>query len=120
MDKINSADALTFQAEKFLRENGDKIPADIKGEVESNCNLLKEAVKSQNIPDIDRYSEALNKAFEKMYQASAGAQQGGPQGGPQGPFGGGQGPFGGGPQGGPFGGGQPGGNPGGDQGPDEQ
>ncbi len=120
IDKINSADALTFQAEKFLRENGDKIPADIKGEVESNCNLLKEAVKSQNIPDIDRYSEALNKAFEKMYQASAGAQQGGPQGGPQGPFGGGQGPFGGGPQGGPFGGGQPGGNPGGDQGPDEQ
>ena len=112
VDKINNADALTFQAEKFLKENGDKIPADVKGEVESNCNLLKEAVKSQNMADIERYSDALNKAFEKMYQAGAGAQQGGPQGGPQGPFGGG-------PQG-PFGGGQPGGNPGGDQGPDEQ
>ena len=109
VDKINNADALTFQAEKFLKENGDKVPADIKSEVESNCNLLKEAVKSQNLADIDRYSEALNKAFEKMYQAGAGAQQGGPQG-----------PFQGGPQG-PFnGGGQPGGNPGGDQGPDEQ
>ena len=97
-DKINNADSLTFQAEKFLRENGDKIPADIKGEVESNMNLLKEAVKSQNIPDIDRYSDALSKAFEKMYQASAGAQQGGPQGpfqgGPQGPQ---YGPQGGGP-----------------------
>ena len=117
VDKINGADALTFQAEKFLKENGDKVPADIKAEVESNCTLLKEAVKSQNIADIDRYSEALNKAFEKMYQAGAGAQQGGPQG----PFQGGpQGPFQGGPQG-PFnGGGQPGGNPGGDQGPDEQ
>ena len=112
VDKINNADALTFQAEKFLKENGDKIPADVKGEVESNCNLLKEAVKSQNMADIERYSDALNKAFEKMYQAGAGAQQRGPQGGPQGPFGGG-------PQG-PFGGGQPGGNPGGDQGPDEQ
>ena len=112
VDKINNADALTFQAEKFLKENGDKIPAEVKGEVESNCNLLKEAVKSQNLADIERYSDALNKAFEKMYQAGAGAQQGGPQGGPQGPFGGG-------PQG-PFGGGQPGGNPGGDQGPDEQ
>jgi molecular chaperone DnaK len=107
VDKINNADALTFQAEKFLKENGDKVPADIKGEVESNCNLLKEAVKSQNLSDIDRYSEALNKAFEKMYQAGAGAQQGGPQG-----------PFQGGPQG-PFGG-QPGGSPSGDQGPDEQ
>ena len=91
-DKINNADSLTFQAEKFLRENGDKIPADIKGEVESNMNLLKDAVKSQNIADIDRYSEALSKAFEKMYQASAGAQQGGPQG-----------PFQGGPQGDPYG-----------------
>ena len=109
IDKINSADALTFQAEKFLKENGDKFPADIKAEVESNCNLLKEAVKAQNLADIDRYSEALNKAFEKMYQAGQQAQ-GGPQGGPQGPFQGGpQGPFGGGPQPGPQ-----------DQGPDEQ
>ena len=105
IDKINSADALTFQAEKFLKENGDKIPADVKAEVESNCNLLKEAVKAQNVADIDRYSEALNKAFEKMYQAG---QQG--QAGPQGPFQGGpQGPFQGGPQPGPQ-----------DQGPDEQ
>ena len=110
VDKINAADALTFQAEKFLKENGDKVPADVKAEVESNVNLLKEAVKAQNIADIDRYSEALNKAFEKMYQA--GQQAGGPQGGPQGPFQGG-------PQGGPFGGGQ-GPQPGGDQGPDEQ
>jgi molecular chaperone DnaK len=100
IDKINSADALTFQAEKFLKENGDKVPADVKSEVEQNCNLLKEAVKAQNIADIDRYSEALNKAFEKMYQA--GQQAGGPQPGPQGPF-----------QGGP----QPGPQ---DQGPDEQ
>ncbi len=95
-DKINNADSLTFQAEKFLKENGDKVPADIKGEVESNVNLLKEAVKNQNLDDIDRYSDALNKAFERMYQASAGAQQGGPQGpfqgGPQGPQYGPQGP----------------------------
>ena len=107
IDKINNADALTFQAEKFLKENGDKVPADVKSEVETNCNALKEAVKAQNLADIDKYSEALNKAFEKMYQA--GQQAGGPQGGPQGPFQGGpQGPFGGGPQG-PQ-----------DQGPDEQ
>ena len=124
IDKINNADALTFQAEKFLKENGDKVPADVKSEVESNVNLLKEAVKAQNMADIDRYSEALNKAFEKMYQA--GQQAGGPQGGPQGPFQGGpQGPFQGGPQGpfqggpqGPFQGGPQGGPQ--DQGPDEQ
>ena len=109
IDKINNADALTFQAEKFLKENGDKVPADVKSEVESSCNALKEAVKAQNLSDIDKYSEALNKAFEKMYQA--GQQAGGPQGGPQGPFGP-NGPFQGGPQG-PQSGPQP-------EGPDEQ
>ena len=115
VDKINNADALTFQAEKFLKENGDKVPADIKGEVENNCNLLKEAVKSQNLADIDRYSEALNKAFEKMYQAGQQGSAQGPQGGGFNPGGdggfnpGGNG-FGGGPQGGPgpdYGNGQP-------------
>ncbi len=87
VDKINNADALCFQAEKFLKENGDKVPADVKSEVETNVASLKEAVKSQNLADIDRYSEALNKAFEKMYQAGQAAGQNpyGPQGGPQGP-----------------------------------
>ena len=88
VDKINNADALCFQAEKFLKENGDKVPADVKSEVETNVASLKEAVKSQNLADIDRYSEALNKAFEKMYQAgqgAAGQNPYGPQGGPQGP-----------------------------------
>ena len=88
VDKINNADALCFQAEKFLKDNGDKVPADVKAEVESNVNLLKEAVKAQNLADIDRYSEALSKAFEKMYQAqqgAAGQNPYGPQGGPQGP-----------------------------------
>ncbi|MBR4756518.1 MAG: Hsp70 family protein, partial [Bacteroidales bacterium] len=92
VDKINNADALCFQAEKFLKDNADKVPADVKAEVESNVNLLKEAVKTQNLDDIDRYSEALSKAFEKMYQAQQGAGQNpygaGPQPGPQGPQGG--------------------------------
>ena len=78
VDKINNADALCFQAEKFLKDNADKVPADVKSEVEANLNPLKEAVKNQNLEDIDRYSEALSKAFEKMYQAG---QQAGPQGG---------------------------------------
>ena len=88
VDKINNADALCFQAEKFLKDNGDKVPSDVKSEVETNVASLKEAVKSQNLADIDRYSEALNKAFEKMYQAgqaAAGQNPYGPQGGPQGP-----------------------------------
>ena len=92
IDKINNADALCFQTEKNLKEYGDKIPADKKGSIESALNNLKEAVKSQNISDIDRYNSELESAWhaasEDMAKA-AGAQQGGPQGpfqgGPQGP-----------------------------------
>ena len=84
VDKINNADSLCFQAEKFLKENGDKVPAQVKSEVEGAVASLKDAVKNQNIADIDHYTEVLNKAFESMYQ-SAQAQQGGPQGPQPGP-----------------------------------
>ena len=92
VDKINGADALCFQTEKNLKEYGDKIPADKKSAIESALNNLKEAVKNQNISDIDRYNSELESAWhaasEDMAKA-AGAQQGGPQnpyqGGPQGP-----------------------------------
>ena len=108
VDKINSADALCFQSDKNLKDYGDKIPSDKKGAIETALANLKEAVKSQNISDIDRYSEALTQAWNAASQDMYGAQQGGPQN-----------PYGqGGPQGGnPYGQGGPQ-NP--DQGPDEQ
>ena len=113
VDKLNNADALCFQSDKNLKDYGDKIPADKRGAIDSALASLKEAVKSQNISDVDRYTEALNNAWQAASQSmygAAGAQQGpqGPQGGN--PFGGQRGPQG--PQGG---------NPGPDnQGPDEQ
>ncbi|MBO7117349.1 MAG: molecular chaperone DnaK [Bacteroidales bacterium] len=103
VDKINNGDALSFQCEKFLRENGDKIPADKKGAIETPLGALKEAVKSQNVPDIERYTEELNRVMSEVYQSMSG--QAGPQGG-----------YNPGAQGGY----NPGGNPGDNQGPDEQ
>ena len=83
VDKINNADGLAFQVEKFLRENGDKVPADKKSALETPLNALKEAVKAQNIADIDRYTEELNKVMSEVYSSMSGAgAQGGPQGGP--------------------------------------
>lgn len=80
VDKINNADALSFQAEKFIKENGDKIPAEKKSAIEAPLNSLKEAVKTQNLADIDKYTEEVNKAMSELYQ-SMGGQQGAPQGG---------------------------------------
>ena len=91
VDKINNADALSFQVEKFLKDNGDKIPADKKSAIDAPLASLKEAVKNQNIADIDRYTEELNKVMGDIYSSMSG--QAGPQGGagfdpnqgPQGP-----------------------------------
>lgn len=91
IDKINNADALTFQVDKFLSENGDKIPADKKSQLEAPLSSLKEAVKNQNVADIDRYTEELNKVMSEVYSSMSGqaGAQGGPQAGPQaGPQGG--------------------------------
>lgn len=107
VDKINNADALCFQSDKNLKDYGDKIPADKKSAIESAIGSLKEAVKNQNISDIDRYTEELTKAWNTASEDMNRAAQAGAQQGPQNPYGPQAGPQG--PQNGPD-----------DQGPDEQ
>ena len=68
VDKINGADSLIFSTEKQLKEYGDKIPADKKSAIETALNGLKEAHKSQNLADIDKYSEGLNAAWQAASQ----------------------------------------------------
>ena len=111
VDKINNGDSLAFQCEKFLRENGDKIPADKKGAIETPLANLKQAVKDQNVADIDRYTEEINRVMGEVYQSMSG--QAGPQGGYNPGAQGGYDP-------GAQGGYNPGGNPGDNQAPDEQ
>ena len=89
VEKINNADALCFQSDKNLKDYGDKIPADKKSAIESALGSLKEAVKNQNLSDIDRYTEELTKAWnaasEDMNRAAQAGAQPGSQPGPQGP-----------------------------------
>ena len=75
VDIRNGADQMVFQTEKMLKENGDKLPADVKSEAESKLADLKTAVQSGNVDDIKAKQEALSQVFEKMYQAAAAAQQ---------------------------------------------
>ena len=86
IDKINNADAMCFQTEKNLKEYGDKIPADKKNAIENAMNSLKEAVKNQNISDIEKYNAELEGAWHAASEDMARATQAGPQPGAQGPF----------------------------------
>ena len=98
IDKLNAADGLIFQTEKQMKEFGDKLPADKKGEIESALEELKAAHKSEDLTAIDAAMEKLNglwqQASQEMYQSG---QQAGEQTPPTGDAGnnGGDGPSGG-------------------------
>ena len=90
VDKINSADALCFQSEKNLKDYGDKIPANKRDAINAALTSLKEAVKNQNIADIETHTKTLEDAWQAAMAGMGGAQGGpqnpnnyGPQNGPQ-------------------------------------
>ncbi len=74
----NAADSLAYTAEKTLREAGEKIPADIRADIEARVKDVRDALSS-NAPAatvrtaMDRLSEALQRAGSDVYGAAAGA-----------------------------------------------
>ena len=52
VDIRNGADQMVFQTEKMLKENGDKLPADVKSEAESKLADLKSTLQSGSNDDI--------------------------------------------------------------------
>ncbi|MCQ2096255.1 MAG: molecular chaperone DnaK [Bacteroidaceae bacterium] len=83
IDKMNQADSTIFSTETFLQENGDKLPADQKANVETALGKLKDAHKSGDINAIDaamnEFNQVMQAASQQMYQG-AGAQQPGGEG----------------------------------------
>jgi molecular chaperone DnaK len=79
VDLVNQADSLIFQVEKQLKEFGDKLPADKKGEIETVLADLKKAHAEKNLTDIQAKMEQLNTIFQAASQemySQAGAQPG--------------------------------------------
>jgi molecular chaperone DnaK len=59
----NRADTLVYTTEKFLAENAEKVPDDVKSEVESAIGDLKKALEGTD-------TEAIREASEKAAQVS--------------------------------------------------
>jgi len=79
----NRADTLAYSTEKFVAENAEKIPEDIKAEVESAIADLKRALEGDDIDAIKEATEKAAQVSQKMgtaiyaqSQASASAQGG--------------------------------------------
>ena len=76
IDKLNQADSMIFTTENFLKDNGDKIPADKKPGIEQALQQLKDAHKAADVAAIDTAIANLNQV---MQAASAQMYQGGAQ-----------------------------------------
>jgi len=73
----NTAEQLVYSTEKFLADNGDKVPAESKSEVETAVSELKDALKDENssAEDISAKTTKVNDASQKMGAALYAAQQ---------------------------------------------
>ena len=83
-DMKNTADAIVYTAEKSLKDAGDKVPADLKSDIESKIAGLKQVKEGSDKEQIRSATEALSAAMQKigeiMYkqpEGTAGAKQGG-------------------------------------------
>jgi molecular chaperone DnaK len=62
----NRADTLAYQTEKFLGENSDKVPEDIKSEVQESIAELKKALEGTDIDTIKDATDKAAQASQKM------------------------------------------------------
>jgi len=85
----NQGEGLVYQTEKFLRDNDDKVPGDIKSEVEAALTEAKAALGGTDVEEIKNATEKLATTSQKLgtalyeqaqaSQASAGSATDGPQ-----------------------------------------
>jgi molecular chaperone DnaK len=79
----NAADNAIYTAEKALRDLGDKVPADVKTNVEQQVIKVRESLSSNDTAQI---KSATDQLFQVIQQIGAAAyQQQGPAAGPAGP-----------------------------------
>ena len=60
------ADNLAYTAERTLREQGDKVPSDLKEEVDGKIAAVKSALSGSDIEQVKRASQELSEALQKV------------------------------------------------------
>jgi len=71
----NMADTLAYQAEKLLRDNKDKVPAELNTEAEEKIAAVKSALNGEDTEAIKKATEELNETMQKIGQAVYQQQQ---------------------------------------------
>ena len=77
-DKIetkNKADSMVYQTEKQLKEHGDKLPAEVKGQIESGIAKLKKEIESDDTAAMKSTMQELEQLLMKLGEAVYAQQQ---------------------------------------------
>ena len=74
IDTRNQGDQIVYQTEKTLEEMGDKVPAEIKSEIETKLQALKTALTGTDTEAIKNATKELTDVFGKLYEAAQAAQ----------------------------------------------
>ena len=83
----NIAESLVYTAEKALKDNGEKIPADIKKDVEEKIAEVKKVKEGTDMEALKKASEELSAHMQKIGEAmakEASTHEGAPQTPPEG------------------------------------
>jgi len=82
----NQADNLVYQADKFLREQGEKIPAGVRSTLESQANGLRGVLDTADTSELRRRNQELAQALQQagaaMYEQAGPTPPPGGAGGP--------------------------------------
>ena len=65
----NQADSLVYSTEKMLEEHADKVPEDLKVEVQGKIATLKATLQSNNLAEMQPAIADLNSAVQRLGQA---------------------------------------------------
>ncbi|MCH8193593.1 MAG: Hsp70 family protein [Planctomycetes bacterium] len=65
----NQADSLVYTTEKLLQDNADKVPEDLKTEVEAKIATLKTAIASNNVAEMQTATNDLNESMQRLGEA---------------------------------------------------
>ncbi|MBI5733670.1 MAG: molecular chaperone DnaK [Candidatus Kerfeldbacteria bacterium] len=75
VDMKNVAESTVYQTEKMLKDQGDKVPADIKTEVEGKLAEVRKVKDSDDVAAIKAALDALQQSVIKIGEAMYKAQQ---------------------------------------------
>ncbi|WP_025134844.1 molecular chaperone DnaK [Leucobacter sp. PH1c] len=74
-EQRNSAEQLAYSVEKLISENEDKLPEDIKTEVQGDLDALKQALAGEDEAAVKTASEKLSQSQSKLGEAIYAAAQ---------------------------------------------